>query len=168
VIVPFGAPGAGRSIPIPGDYDGSGRVELAVYMPALGLFAYRPANGGPDVVVPFGAANSGSVPVVGDYDGSGRADLAVFDPTRALFAYRPANAPDVLVNFGTAGPGGSLPVAAPPATATPGGTVSAIGSPTPATTKAVPRGPSAVVSTRGLRPSRVAQSTPSANRTTGT
>ena len=53
-IIPFGQAGAGRSIPMPGDYDGSGKTELAVYPPSLGEFVYRPANGGPDVAMaPF-------------------------------------------------------------------------------------------------------------------
>ena len=46
-IIPFGAPGRRQvSLPVPGDYDGSGHVELAVYIPAFrGQFYYRPYAG---------------------------------------------------------------------------------------------------------------------------
>ena len=62
---PSASPGAGQSIPVPGDYDGSGRTELAVYFPALGVFAYRPAGGGPDVIVAFGAGRRRDDPGAG-------------------------------------------------------------------------------------------------------
>ncbi len=114
VIVPFGRPEVGQSIPIPGDYDGSGHVELAVYMPSVGTFAYRPYKGGPDVIEAFGAANDGSIPVPGDYDGSGHRQIAVHDPNHASFAYRPANGgADVIQGFGTVGLATSLPAGAP-------------------------------------------------------
>ena len=58
-LIPFGKPGLGQSIPVPGDYDGSGKTELAVYVPSVGAFFYRPANGGPDVIVPIGMPGSG-------------------------------------------------------------------------------------------------------------
>lgn len=49
-------PGAGLTLPAPGDYDGSGRTEVA-YFPTLGVFEYRPANGGNDVFEQFGVPN---------------------------------------------------------------------------------------------------------------
>ncbi len=63
-IIAFGQAGQGNSIPIPGDYDGSGHDELAVYLPNLGAFAYRPASGGSDVITAFGPAGQGnSIPL---------------------------------------------------------------------------------------------------------
>ena len=106
-------PGIGNSIPVPGDYDGSGHVELAVYIPSQGAFFYRPYHGGPDVKVPFGTPNAGELPVVGDYDGSGRAEVAIYDPSRGAIVYRPASgSPDVTAFLGTAN-SGTIPVAAP-------------------------------------------------------
>jgi hypothetical protein len=50
-------PGAGLTLPDPGVYDGSGRTEMAAYFPTLGVFGYRPANGGTDVFEKFGVPN---------------------------------------------------------------------------------------------------------------
>jgi len=59
----LGPAGAGGSIPAPGDYDGDGKADAAVYLPAFGAFAYRPSSGGPDVVRQFGIAGAGrSIP----------------------------------------------------------------------------------------------------------
>ena len=95
----------------PANFDGSSRTDLAVYLPALGAFAYRPTTGGPDVVVPFGIAGAGqTLPAPGDFDGDGRADLAAYLPAFGAFAYRPSSGgPDVVVRFGIAGAGQSIP-----------------------------------------------------------
>ena len=110
-IVPFGTPGAGRTLPTPGAYDGSGVSELAVYLPAQGEFAVRPFFGGPDVITPFGTPGAGnSIPAPGNYDGSDRTEYAVYLPRLGAFAYRPAyGGPDVFVPFGTPGPGKTIP-----------------------------------------------------------
>ena len=129
------------TIPAPGDYDGSGKTEIAAYLPTLGLFAYRPAGGGADVVIPFGTANDGTIPVPGDYDGSGKTDIAIYDPNYAAFAYRPSlGGADVITVFGAAGLSNSIPVAAPPLTVGTGGTVQALAIPV-TRGAAVPSGP---------------------------
>jgi uncharacterized delta-60 repeat protein len=61
VRVSFGTANSG-AIPVPGDYDGSGRTEFALYNPATATLTYRPAFGGPDVTQSFGTPG-GSVPV---------------------------------------------------------------------------------------------------------
>ncbi len=62
MIIPFGMPGQGKSIPVPGDYDGSGHTELAVYMPSIDALAYRPygTTGAEDKVIFFGAPGVGN------------------------------------------------------------------------------------------------------------
>jgi uncharacterized delta-60 repeat protein len=96
----------------PADYDGSGLTNISVYLAASGEFAYRPTNGGPDVIVPFGIAGAGqTIPAPGDYDGSGQTEIAAYLPSQGIYAYRPADGgPDVLESFGIAGPGQSIPV----------------------------------------------------------
>ena len=72
--VPLGQRG---DVPVPGDYDGDGRADLAVYRPTTGVWYIRPSGGAASVAIPFGAAHLGDVPVPADYDGDGVTDLAV-------------------------------------------------------------------------------------------
>ncbi len=79
--VQFGAPG---DRPVPADYDGDGRVDLAVFRPREGgreglWYIARSSDGAVDQRQ-WGAAAYGDVPVLADYDGDGRADLAVWRP----------------------------------------------------------------------------------------
>src|SRR6185437_1653164 len=108
----FGIAGPGQSIPAPGDYDGSGKTELAVYMPSLGAFAYRPANGGPDVIQAFGLPGQGqTLPAPGDYTGVGHDELAADLPSIGVFAIRPGGGQaDIVQPFGIVGAGQSIPV----------------------------------------------------------
>jgi uncharacterized delta-60 repeat protein len=114
VTIPFGIPGAGNSIPVPADYTGSGVDEIAVYLPSLAAFAYRPAGITNDQIIAFGIPGVGdSIPVPGDYDGSGHTELAVYLPTLGAFAYRPygtTGSDDKIIAFGAAGMGNSIPM----------------------------------------------------------
>ena len=96
---------------MPGDYDGSGRTELAVYLPALGELQYISAKG-TVVTVPFGIPGAGqTLPEPGDYDGSGKTEVAAYLPALNTFAYRPAGGgPDVSFPVGFAGSGPIVPV----------------------------------------------------------
>ncbi len=111
-VFPFGTAGTGQSLPAAADYQGIGRSDLAVYLPATGSFLIRPITGGADLTVPFGSAGAGlSIPVPADYDASGKAELAVYLPASGSFAYRPSGGgADVIIPFGSAGSGQSIPV----------------------------------------------------------
>ncbi len=71
----FGMPG---DIPVPADYNGDGRVDMAVFRPSEGVWI---VHGGP--VVRLGAA--GDIPVPADYNGDGRVDMAVFRPSQGIW-----------------------------------------------------------------------------------
>lgn len=60
----------------PGDFDGDGFADAAVFRPSAGMFFVL--NSGSNVVnfIPFG--QNGDVPVAGDYDGDRRADVAIY------------------------------------------------------------------------------------------
>ena len=69
--VPFGLAG---DVPVPGDYDGNGIVETAVFRPSSAEWLFPAAP-----PVQFGS--TGDIPVPGDYNGDGITDIAVWRST---------------------------------------------------------------------------------------
>jgi hypothetical protein len=68
----LGQPG---DVPIPGDYDGDGKTDPAIYRPSLGLF-FAVLSGGGTKSSTFGASTD--VPVPRDYDGDGKTDFGIY------------------------------------------------------------------------------------------
>ena len=97
----------------PGDYDGSGRTNLAVYLPSTASFVIR-TTAGTNFNIPFGIAGNGqTIPVSGDFLGVGFAEIAAYLPAYGAYAIRPGTgAADLIIPFGSAGAGQSIPVPA--------------------------------------------------------
>jgi hypothetical protein len=68
-------------VPVPADYDGDGRTDLAVYRPSTGEWYIINSSTG-SWAGHIGLGLAGDVPVPADYDGDGKADVAVSRPAK--------------------------------------------------------------------------------------
>ncbi|MCB0345863.1 MAG: VCBS repeat-containing protein [Bdellovibrionales bacterium] len=77
--IPFGLNG---DIPVPGDYDGDGQIDLAVWRPSSGHWLIRPSSVSQgsleNWIRVYQWGLSGDAPVPMDYDGDGITDLVVY------------------------------------------------------------------------------------------
>jgi subtilisin family serine protease len=77
--LPFGAPNL--DVAVPGDYDGTGRLQYAVFRTTTAEWFIQGPGGGR--MIQFGAPSD--IPMPGDYDGDGKTDIAVFRRSTATW-----------------------------------------------------------------------------------
>lgn len=75
--------GKPNDIPVPFDYDGDGRTDMAVWRPDTGEWLIINSLTGQLRTVQWGMF--GDQPAPGDFDGDGKVDLAVWRPTSGLW-----------------------------------------------------------------------------------
>ena len=75
----------------PGDYDGDGKADLAIFRPSTGAWQILTSSArlSPNPVI---WGTTADVPVPGDYDGDGKTDIAFYRPSLGLWSIRATSA----------------------------------------------------------------------------
>jgi hypothetical protein len=99
ILAHWGASSLG-DIAVPGDYDGDGKTDAAVWRPSDTNWYIQKSSGGN---IAQGWGNPNDIPVVGDYDGDGKNDYAVWRPSDGNWYVMKSGGGTTIQNWGTNG-----------------------------------------------------------------
>jgi hypothetical protein len=96
-------------IATPGDFDGDGKTDCALYDPATESWYIVSSATGVGTWTAYGVSDAEPVPA--DYDGDGKMDLAVYSPSvRALWIFRSTDGGETYIDVSAMTVPGSVPV----------------------------------------------------------
>ena len=104
--------GVASDIAVPGDYDGDGKTDPAVYRAATGQWIMRLSSVDYATTTTLDLGTPTDIPVPGDYDGDGVTDIAVFQPATSTWVARLSSLGLKSTTLATLGAAGDTPVSA--------------------------------------------------------
>ncbi len=94
--------GLSTDVPVPGDYNGDGVSEIAVFRGSEGRWYISNGSAQNFNVVQWGV--NGDIPTPADYDGDGKTDIAVWRPSNGVWYIRQSSTGNLSASaFGTSG-----------------------------------------------------------------